>query len=108
MSKISTISINTNSSSLKQTKANIKWMNVNNKKVNILLDNGLNMDEIKVVARYIGSCSHDKKYVCPYCGDIYSLKMNKNISRYDCDKDPEVIRRKDEEKMRIRSHTKSI
>lgn len=71
-------------STLKQTKANIRWMKVNNQKVNILLENGLNIDEIKVVARYIGSCSNDKRMVCDTCGYIYSLKEHKRREKLYC------------------------
>ena len=41
--------------------------------MDILFDNGLHLDEIKVVARYIGSCGHDNKRHCEYCGEIDCL-----------------------------------
>lgn len=102
MSKNYSINTDSNkyvSSVLKQTKANIRWMKVHHTKVNILLDNGLNMDEIKVVARYIGSCSHDKKTVCKFCGEIYSKKKSQmdKVYHYKCSKDPKVIQRKKED-----------
>jgi len=75
------------------TKANLKWIKVNKEKINILEENGLHMDEIKVIARYIGSCGHDNKHHCYYCGEIFSKKQSKMISRldYECPKDPKVI-----------------
>ena len=58
--------------SVKLTKANKKWININKEKIDVLLDNGYNMDTIWIIARYIGSCSHDNKKLCTTCGEIKS------------------------------------
>ena len=73
----------------KTTKANLKWMQVNEQKMEILYQH-LNYDEIRVVAGYIGSCSHDNKAVCETCGSVLSLKYKKLTKRgrtsYHCNK----------------------
>lgn len=84
------------------TKANLKWIKVNKEKTDILENNGLSMDAIKVVARYIGSCGHDNKRHCNYCGEIYSKKMSgmDRYYHYKCPKDPKVIKEEEEENKR--------
>ena len=81
------------------TKANLKWIKVNKEKMDILYDNGLHLDEIKVIARYIGSCGHDNKRHCKYCGEIYSKKKSKldKYYHYRCHRDPVVIKQMEEE-----------
>ncbi len=63
----------------KLTKANKRWLNKNQQKVNLLYDYGLSKDEVKIISRYIGSVSNDNRYVCSKCGDIYSVKVHKII-----------------------------
>lgn len=64
-------------STLKQTKANKRWMRVNYDKVYILMNNGLNQDVIKIISRYIGSCGRDNRKVCRVCGKVLSIKKSK-------------------------------
>lgn len=93
------------------TKANLKWIKVNKEKIAILHENGLHDDAIKVIARYIGSCGHDNKRHCSYCGEIYSKKKSKmdKYYHYRCHKDPKVIKELEEEnERRAKLYAKSV
>lgn len=71
---------------MKLTKTNRRWLKKNKKKVNILEKEGLNIDIIGVIVRYLGSTSHDKKLVCQDCKVILSLKETKKYKYQEfCD-----------------------
>ena len=72
------------------TKANKRWMQIHKKKIKELERVGLDMDVIKVIARYIGSCAHDKKKVCKTCGKILSKKQSRNSDNLICYIDEEI------------------
>ena len=62
---------------MKFTKSSLRWVKKNNEKVDVLRDYGLDEISIKIIGRFIGSSSHDKKEVCEFCGHIYSKKLSK-------------------------------
>ena len=62
---------------MRLTRSCKRWVDKNKKKIKVLEEEGLNKDVIGIVARYIGSNSNDKRMVCDYCGDIYSVKEDR-------------------------------
>lgn len=84
----------------KLTKANKRWLVKNYQKANLLYNCGLSNDEIGLVSRYIGSISNDNRYICPKCGDIYTVKIHKWIKmtgeKVECKYDKEIRERVEE------------
>ena len=65
---------------MKFTKTSLRWFKKNTEKVNVLREKGLDDISIKVIARFIGSSSHDNKETCEFCGHIFSKKKSKQIN----------------------------
>lgn len=66
---------------MKSKGSNIRWMERNIEKINILYNQGLSTDEIRVIASYIGSNHNDNREICHYCGIVFSRRKHNIIKK---------------------------